>query len=82
MPRDNSILKNYLQQKASIYVVSKDLLVEFAKMTQKRKAWSFGNGEKQSVLNDKFNESNKLEHLLTQQKILNQLITSYLQYMD
>ena len=62
---DNSILNNYLWQKASIYVVTKDSLVEFAKMVQKKEAWSFQNGGKQPALNDTFNEINTPGDLLT-----------------
>ena len=54
----------------NIYVVTKHSLVEFTKMWQKKKAWSFQNGGKQPALNDTCSQSNKLENFLTQQKIL------------
>ena len=50
-------------------------------MAQKKKASNFQNGRKQPALNDVSKESNKLEHLLTQQKTLKSNI-SYLQSMD
>ena len=63
-------MNNYVQQKASIYVVTKDSSVEFQKMVLRKKAWNFQNGGKQPALNDSSSKSNKHEHLLIQQKIL------------
>ena len=51
-------------------------------MARKKKVWSFQNDRKQPALSNTSSESNKLEHILTQQKILKSSITSSLQSMD
>ena len=66
----NGIMNNYLKQKSSIYVATKDSLVEFTKVAQKKKVRNSQNGEKQPALKDTSSKSNKHEHLLTQQKML------------
>ena len=44
-------------------------------MPRERNVSSLQNGRKQPALNDTFSESNKLEHLLTEQKILKSITT-------
>ena len=63
--------------------MTKDSLVQLAKIARKKKAWSFQNDGKHPALNDTSSESYKLEHYCvnTQQKILKS-ITSYIQSMD